>query len=157
MRLLIIAFIYAIITSFNQVPDGKKLFNQQCAPCHHPLKALTGPPFQRVRNVYTEEQLLKFVHNPAKFIAGDKRMQVLKALYGNPTMSAYPYLKAAELKAILDYVDSFSYDSLSPVYAHRRFTAAQQDSVLKSPATGSIELSIEFEIVQPPQQKKAHP
>lgn len=149
MRFVIITFICLILYSFNQAPDGQKLFREGCAPCHHPVKQLTGPPFQRIRKYYSEEQLLKFMHHPPRFIVNDKRMEMVKVLYGGVVMPAYPYMKATELRAILDYVDGFPYDSLSPVYAYRRFTVAQQDSVLKNAITGSVELTTEWETVEP--------
>jgi hypothetical protein len=66
-------------------------------------------------------------------MAKDRRMLMVRKFYGRVMMSPFPYMKDSEIKAILDYVDTFPYDSLSPAYEHRRYTIAQQDSILNTP------------------------
>src|SRR4051794_34359008 len=101
----IAVFIYSFKT-LQQVPDGKKLF-QQCVPCHGLTKAFTGPPLQQVRRYYSVPQITTFLHNPPKFIAANREMQVTYRYYDRYMHTAHPFIKEAEVKAILDYVDLF--------------------------------------------------
>lgn len=124
-----------------QVPDGKQLFQSQCGACHHTNKAITGPPFQRIREFHSLEKLTQFIRYPLPFFKNDSAFRVTYFSYYRYAHLAYPNMKQAELKAILDYVDSKPYDPNSSGYAHRRLTSAQRDSLFRDT---SRTMKIEF-------------
>jgi cytochrome c2 len=87
--------------------QGEQLFKQNCASCHAIDKALTGPALGGVLNrgpwAESKDNLYKWIHNPAGFMATDPYTQGLKAQYG-VMMQGFPQLKEADIDAIIDYV-----------------------------------------------------
>ncbi len=71
--ILIFTLFLSHFTSFAQ-PDGKALFQSNCASCHNPLKDATGPALKGVdARVPNKEWLHKWVKNSAALIgSGDK-------------------------------------------------------------------------------------
>ena len=88
--------------------NGQALFQQNCASCHAVLKNLTGPALAGVegRGPWSDrKQLYAWVHNPAKFMAGDPYTQGLKQQYGGVVMTGFPQLGEKDIDAIIDYVN----------------------------------------------------
>ncbi|HPI54343.1 MAG TPA: c-type cytochrome [Chitinophagaceae bacterium] len=69
LSLLLLNSLYTVAA-----PDGKALFQSNCAACHNPLKDATGPALKDVdKRVPSKEWLYKWVHNSASLVAsGDK-------------------------------------------------------------------------------------
>lgn len=89
-------------------PDGKALFDNNCASCHHPIKKVTGPALQGITSrAPSKEWIFKWVANPSAMIAsGDKYAKQIESF--SPTaMTAFPNLKKDEVDAIIDYVENF--------------------------------------------------
>ena len=86
--------------------EGKQLFQQNCQTCHALDKQLTGPALRG----FTErgpwgdkENIYKWIHNPAAFMATDPYTQGLKAQYGS-IMQAFPALTNQQIDAIVEYI-----------------------------------------------------
>lgn len=105
--ILIIALFFSHFTSF-AAPDGKALFQSNCASCHNPLKDATGPALKGVDSrVPSKEWLHKWVHNSASVIAsGDKYANDLYTKWNKTAMTAFPNLSEEEIDAIVTYVNS---------------------------------------------------
>lgn len=105
------AFVIALflsISSAHAAPDGKALFQSNCASCHNPLKDATGPALKGVDGrVPSKEWLYKWVHNPPGMIAsGDKYANDIFNKWGGVQMTPFPQLKNEEIDAIVAYVNS---------------------------------------------------
>lgn len=89
-------------------PDGKALFQSNCASCHNPLKDATGPALKGVdKRVPSMEWLHNWVHNSSAVIAsGDKYANDLFNKFGKTVMTPFPQLKVEEIDAIVAYVNS---------------------------------------------------
>jgi mono/diheme cytochrome c family protein len=96
-------------------PDGKALFQANCASCHNPLKDATGPALQGVSgHSHGIEWIHKWVHNPPAMIAsGDPHAKELQGKFGT-IMTAFPNLKDEEIDAIIKYVDEYKAPSAAP-------------------------------------------
>ncbi len=87
--------------------DGKALYTSKCASCHHPTKDGTGPALAGVEDRHTwsdHKELLRWVNNPAGYMANDAYTQGLKAKYGS-MMTGFPDLKLEDVTAIVNYVN----------------------------------------------------
>lgn len=96
--------------------DGKALFTSKCASCHNPLKDGTGPALAGLEDRHTwadHNELLKWVHNPAGYMATDSYTQGLKAKFGS-TMTAFPELTLKDVDAIVTYINKVVADSKTP-------------------------------------------
>lgn len=103
----------------NSNTKGKLLFEQNCQSCHLPTKALTAPPFQRIRQYKGQNWVYKIVKNNAAFYGKDERIIELTQKY-KTGMTGFPNLSNADIDAICDYVDSFPFDPQSPEYIDRK-------------------------------------
>ena len=105
--ILIFTLFLSHFTSFAQ-PDGKALFQSNCASCHNPLKDATGPALKGVdARVPNKEWLHKWVKNSAALIAsGDKYANDVYNKWGKVPMTAFPNLSNEEIDAIITYVNS---------------------------------------------------
>lgn len=105
-----LAFIIALFTVSPVMaqPDGKALFQSNCASCHNPLKDATGPALKGVDGrVPSKEWIYEWVHNPAaKIASGDKYANDLYNKWNKTQMTAFPNLKNEEIDAIVAYVNS---------------------------------------------------
>lgn len=90
-------------------PDGKTLFQANCATCHNPLKDATGPALQGTSaNWPTPEWVHDWVHNPSAMIAsGDKHANEVFAKWKPTVMTAFPNLANEEIDAIIKYVNDY--------------------------------------------------
>jgi mono/diheme cytochrome c family protein len=94
--------------SANAAPDGKAIFQSNCASCHNPLKDATGPALKGVDGrVPSKEWIYNWVHNSSKVIAGgDKYANDLFAKWNKTAMTAFPQLSTEEIDAVVTYVNS---------------------------------------------------
>lgn len=111
---LLLAGILSLLFSFfateaGAAPDGKALFQANCATCHNPLKDATGPALQGVdKNWPSKEWGYDWIHNPSGMIAsGDKHANEVFAKYKPTVMTAFPQLKNEEIDAIIKYVNEY--------------------------------------------------
>ncbi len=106
----IMIFILALACSSSVVaaPDGKALFQSNCASCHNPLKDATGPALKGVdARVPSKEWLYDWIHNSSKVIAsGDKYANDIYNKWGKTAMTAFPQLSNEDIDAIITYVNS---------------------------------------------------
>jgi cytochrome c2 len=88
-------------------PDGKAIFQNNCASCHSVFKDLTGPALGNVSDRLRDRKLLyKWVRNPAAVLkSGNIYFNSLKKQFDNVQMTAFSDLSDAEIDAIIDYVD----------------------------------------------------
>jgi hypothetical protein len=86
---------------------GKSLFVTLCANCHKPDNDYTGPRLAAVRQrAPYPNWVYDFVKSPESMIIRDAYSNKLFSLWKPTVMTAYPNLKAKEIKAILDYCDN---------------------------------------------------
>lgn len=90
-------------------PDGKALFQSNCASCHHPLKDATGPALKGVSaRVPSKEWLHDWIHNSAAVIAsGDKYGNEVYKKWGMTAMTPFPALSNEEIDAIINYAETY--------------------------------------------------
>lgn len=105
----IIIAVFAFFSSAYAQPDGKALFQSNCASCHNPIKESTGPALQGVSaRVPSKEWLHDWVRNSASLIAsGDKYANDIYKQYSMTAMTPFPNLSDEEIDAIIDYVEAY--------------------------------------------------
>lgn len=110
----IITLLFCNASAF-AAPDGKALFNSNCASCHNPIKDATGPALQGVdTHPHGKEWIYKWIKNPSAVIAsGDPHAKELVDKY-KVVMTAFPALTNEDVDAILKYVDEFKAPSATP-------------------------------------------
>ena len=103
----VIALFVFHVSSF-AAPDGKALFQSNCASCHNPLKDATGPALKGADGrVPSKEWLYDWVHNSQKLVAGgDKYANEVYNKWGKIPMTPFPALSNEEIDAIFTYVNS---------------------------------------------------
>ena len=107
--LLLIAILIINTFSVSAAPDGKALFQANCASCHNPLKDATGPALQGISGrAPSKEWIYNWIHNPSAVIAsGDKYANDLYLKWNKTQMTAFPSLTNAEIDAVVKYVEEF--------------------------------------------------
>lgn len=105
---LIVVLLLSNFSAF-AAPDGKALFQSNCAACHNPLKDATGPALQGIDKTFpSKEWGYKWIHNSAALIAaGDKDATTIYNKFNHTAMTAFPQLTTEEIDAILKYVDDY--------------------------------------------------
>ena len=90
-------------------PDGKALFQANCATCHNPLKDATGPALQNIDKSFPSKDWgYNWVHNSSAVIkSGDKTANDIYNKFGKTQMTSFPNLSHEEIDAILSYVDNY--------------------------------------------------
>ncbi|MBS1565730.1 MAG: c-type cytochrome [Bacteroidetes bacterium] len=88
--------------------DGKTLFQNNCASCHHPIKDGTGPALKGVSQRVPDKKLLHdWVHNPPGIIAsGNPYFSSLFKQRG-VMMTPFASLTDKDIDAIIGYVESY--------------------------------------------------
>lgn len=123
----VLLFLVLISFSATSQPDGKALFKQNCASCHHPVKNLTGPGLQGAKAKWEAagDDIYAWVKNPqAQYDAGVKSALAINYMVGGmPGQN----VNNEEIDAILKYVDEWT----APV------TVAGPTDVPVGPATES--------------------
>lgn len=91
-------------------PDGKALFQANCAACHNPIKDATGPALKGADSrVPSKEWLYKWVKNSAAVIAsGDKYANEIYNKYNKTAMTGFANLKDDEIDAIIKYANDYA-------------------------------------------------
>ena len=107
---LVVALICSLLLSTQNsfaAPDGKALFQANCASCHNPIHDATGPALKGVdKRVPSKDWIYNWVHNNAAVRAsGDKYANDLYAKW-KADMTHFPSLSTQEIDAIVAYVDS---------------------------------------------------
>jgi cytochrome c551/c552 len=97
-------------------PDGKALFQANCATCHNPLKDATGPALQNIDKTFpSHDWVYNWVHNSSAVIAsGDKYANDVYNKFGKTQMTAFPQLSKDDIDAILKYVDEYKAPNAGP-------------------------------------------
>ena len=109
-RLTFLLLSFLIFSAVNTISaqDGKALFMGKCASCHNPLKEGTGPALAGLEDRHKwadHNELLKWVQNPAAYMATDPYTQGLKAKYGT-IMPGSPDLTIKDIDAIVTYINT---------------------------------------------------
>ncbi|MBU3677875.1 MAG: c-type cytochrome, partial [Chitinophagaceae bacterium] len=108
--IVLVAFL--ILSSFTTYaqPDGKALFQANCASCHNPIKDATGPALKGVSaRVPSKDWLYKWIKNSAAVIgSGDPYAVELYNKWNKTAMTAFPALSNEEIDAIVKYVEDYA-------------------------------------------------
>lgn len=130
--LLLVAIL--LLQSFHSIaaPDGKALFQANCASCHNPLKDATGPALQGVSGrVPSKEWLYEWVKKSGGLVtSGDKYANEIFAKWNKTPMTAFPSLKNEEIDSIISYVENFKAPSTSPGPGSATSPAPKSDNTL---------------------------
>lgn len=91
------------------VERGKHLFHTRCGSCHKVNQEMTGPALKGAENRWPDkEKLYAFIRNSEEVIRNDKYARELWLQYNQTLMQAQPDLTDADIRAVLDYVNSVS-------------------------------------------------
>lgn len=106
---LLIALLLLHSFSGMAAPDGKAIFQANCAACHNPLKDATGPALQGVSGrAPSKDWIYKWVRNSAAVIgSGDKYANDLFNKWNKTAMTAFPALSNEEIDAVINYVEEY--------------------------------------------------
>jgi mono/diheme cytochrome c family protein len=109
LALLVLSFfVFSIVNvSAADVPAGKALFMSKCASCHQVLNKGTGPALAGLEQRHKwadHNELLKWVNNPASYMAGDSYTQGLKVEYGS-MMTGFADLTIKDIDDIVAYIN----------------------------------------------------
>jgi cytochrome c551/c552 len=88
--------------------DGKTLFISKCQSCHQIDKKATGPALAGLeqRHKWSDHnELLKWINNPAGYMANDQYTQSLKNEYGS-MMQGFPDITLKDVEAIVSYINT---------------------------------------------------
>ena len=99
--------------SAGDIAAGKVLFLSKCASCHNPLKDATGPALMGLEERHKwadHKELLKWINNPAAYMAADPYTQGLKTKYGS-MMTAFSDITLTNVDDIVAYIN----DAAKPV------------------------------------------
>lgn len=109
--ILLSFFVFSVINSSAQdIAAGKTIFQAKCASCHAVLKNATGPALAGLEERHKwadHNELLKWIHNPAAYMATDPYTQGLKAQYGS-LMTAFPDVTIKDVDNIVAYINEAS-------------------------------------------------
>jgi mono/diheme cytochrome c family protein len=92
--------------------DGKALFLEKCASCHHPIKDGTGPAlFGAAERAPNKKILYEWIRNSQKVLeAGYPYYKSVYIKYGKTTMPLFTNLTNEEIEAILLYASPYKKD-----------------------------------------------
>lgn len=100
-------FVSLLNVSAQDAAAGKTLFMSKCAACHNVFKDGTGPALMGLEERHKwadHNELLKWINNPAAYMAGDTYTQGLKAKYGS-MMTAFGDITLKDVSDIVAYVN----------------------------------------------------
>jgi mono/diheme cytochrome c family protein len=108
-------YLNAYVYNKGNGPDGKAIFQSNCASCHSLFKDLTGPALAGVTERIPDRKLVyKWVRNPGAILkSGNVYFNTLKKRFGGVQMTSFEDLSDAEIDAIISYIEN--------TYKHRRF------------------------------------
>jgi len=117
---LIVALVCSLLFTSQAVmaaPDGKAIFQANCATCHNPVKDATGPALKDVdKRVPSKEWLYNWIHNSSKLISsGDKYANDIYNKWNKTAMTAFPSLSTEEIDAVIKYVNEYKVPGTPPV------------------------------------------
>ncbi len=103
----IVVFLSISTLQLFAAPDGKALFQSNCASCHNPYKDATGPALHGVTGrVPSKDWIYKWVKNSAAVISsGDKYATDLYEKWKKANMTSFSALSNEEIDAIVAYVE----------------------------------------------------
>jgi mono/diheme cytochrome c family protein len=121
------------------VARGRALFAQQCASCHSLALDGIGPPLGGVTTVLTGDQMVQWIHDPAKVLAaGDARAAALLRRYKAP-MPSFAYLDDAKIADIVAFISQQSAAlNLAPFAVDSRALPAAQRLIAPVQKTGLV-------------------
>jgi cytochrome c2 len=104
---------FNLISNSSFAADGEALFKANCASCHKPLEDYTGPMLKGAREREpNKEWAYKWVNNVNSMLETDPYAKALLAKYGSK-MTQFN-LKQEEIKAILDWADTYTPPAKGP-------------------------------------------
>jgi cytochrome c551/c552 len=81
--------------------EGPRIFNQNCASCHHVIKNGTGPALKDLDNRFPMDLFREYMINPANAIKKSKYLKKLHKDYGNIEKPSFN-LSDSEIEALID-------------------------------------------------------
>lgn len=87
-----------------------KILAKKCIACHGTNKAVLADPLQGIRKIRTANYIYSLMKNPMRFADENKTAKKVFAKRGLQ-MPPFPELSKDDIKAILDYFDSFSVET----------------------------------------------
>ena len=106
--IFLVVLLFINVQSF--AADGEALFKANCASCHKPDKAFTGPALKGWKDrVPPGEWIYKWIANSSDLVAsGDAYAQKIYAEHNKTVMTSFGQLKKEDVDAILKYVDDWA-------------------------------------------------
>ncbi len=106
----LLSFLFLSVFSFVvSAQDGKALFQNNCAACHHPIKDGTGPALQGITQRVPDKKLLHawIKNNQAVLASGNQYFTQLYNSRNKTAMNLFTGLSDAEIDAIINYVETY--------------------------------------------------
>jgi cytochrome c2 len=107
--LLLSLFVFSTVhISAQDVAAGKTLFMGKCASCHNVFKSLTGPALMGLEERHKwadHKELLKWINNPAGYMASDAYTQGLKTQFSGQMMTAFSDITLKNVDDIVAYIN----------------------------------------------------
>jgi cytochrome c2 len=113
---LILLIVFSPGFTVSAQEDGKTLFANNCATCHNPVKAGTGPALQGVtQRVNDNKKLHAWIrNNQAVLASGDSYFTKLYNDNGKTAMNLFTNLTDPQIDAILTYVETYKAPTAPP-------------------------------------------
>lgn len=102
---------FLLISFQNQLfaADGQAIYKANCASCHKPDVDYTGPALKGARDREpNKEWAYKWVNHVDEMYLTDPYAKALFQKYGQVKMTQFSDLKKDEIKAVLDWADSYT-------------------------------------------------
>lgn len=130
--IVFIAFLLFSTSKLYAAPDGKALFQANCAACHNPYKDATGPALFGVdTRVPSKEWLHKWVKNSMELVAsGDKHANDVFNKWNKIPMPPFPALTEEEVDAIIAFVNIPKPEPKQPAVTASKQPAGDTDNTL---------------------------
>lgn len=104
---LLLIFLLFSAFSLQAAPDGKALFQANCASCHSVFKDATGPKLRGVTGrVPSKDWIYSWIKNSSSVVnSGDKYAVEVFNKWNKTAMTPFPSLSNEDIDAILQYVE----------------------------------------------------